>query len=374
MTFKFPQTFISLLFLSSSSLAQTYNPRIVCSLPSFINESSGIEVINSNRIWTHNDGGAVPELYLIDSSGVLLRTLHILNSLNNDWEDLCRDDIGNIYIGDFGNNFNQRQDLKILKIPNPDTFTSDSITAQKIFFSYPDQSQFPPPQSQQNFDCEAMFHYGDSLYLFSKNRGNSTYTKMYVLPDDSGTYVATLLDSFNTSLWITAADINPSKNRIALLSESRIHVFENFSGNSFLKGNYHPINLTLTQKEGLSFYDDDNLFLSDEVFFTLGGNIYDFNLSSILTNIDQATDDSSKFTVYPNPADQQLKISCVSLQSSFVQGKIYNTAGQLIHEFQFQNTAPDTVYTVELHAFPAGSYNLHLKERQNEYNFNFLKQ
>ncbi|NNF02291.1 MAG: hypothetical protein HKN22_06370, partial [Bacteroidia bacterium] len=277
--------FTVLITLAFNSYAQTHDPRVVCNLPNFLTESSGVEVINDNAVWTHNDGGSQAQLYLLDTNGVVIRTLHFLNSGNNDWEDLCSDASGNIYVGDFGNNYNNRQDLKIYKIPDPTTFTNDSIIPEVINFSYPDQTMFPPPSSQQNYDCEGFFHYGDSLYLFSKNRGTSNFTKMYRIPDDTGTYVATLVDSFDTSRWITAADISPNNSRMVLLSENIIHVFEGFNGSSFFNGQYYPINITLTQKEAIGFIDEDRVYMTDELLFTIGRKMYEVDVDAIISSI-----------------------------------------------------------------------------------------
>jgi sugar lactone lactonase YvrE len=39
-----------------------------------------------------------------------------LQNTNIDWEDITKDKDGNLYVGDFGNNDNERKDLCIYKI------------------------------------------------------------------------------------------------------------------------------------------------------------------------------------------------------------------------------------------------------------------
>ena len=87
----------------------------IASLPAILNESSGLENAGSGEFWSHNDKGGNPELYRFDTLGMLEQTLRITNASNVDWEDMTIDDAGNIYIGDFGNNNNERTDLKIYK-------------------------------------------------------------------------------------------------------------------------------------------------------------------------------------------------------------------------------------------------------------------
>lgn len=184
---------IIFLLTATSIRAQIADPVVMCQLPSVLNESSGVETSNSNTIWTHNDSGDSARIFNIDTAGNILRIVFFDVDTAFDCEESTRDENGNYYLGDFGNNLNNRTNLRIYKIPNPDTLSVDTISPQMITFLYPDQTLFPPDSSMLNFDCEAMFHFQDSLYLFSKNRGTSTYSRMYRLPDQPGDYVAELV-------------------------------------------------------------------------------------------------------------------------------------------------------------------------------------
>ena len=116
-------------------------------------------------------------MYVTDGTGQLKKTIRLQNAKNRDWEELTGDDKGNIYIGDFGNNANKRDNLIIYRY-NPKTEKS-----KKIKFSYPDQRAFPPAPAQMNFDMEGFFWLDGELHLFSKNKvmvGNYV-TKHYTL-------------------------------------------------------------------------------------------------------------------------------------------------------------------------------------------------
>src|SRR5690606_35587416 len=90
-------------------------------LPSIANESSGLARHEANQsLWTHNDSGGKPELYEMDFSGKLLSTLKVPQATNVDWEDLAQGPDGTLFIGDMGNNSNQRQDLTIYAV-SPET-------------------------------------------------------------------------------------------------------------------------------------------------------------------------------------------------------------------------------------------------------------
>lgn len=236
-----------------------YDITKVGNLPNIINESSGLAKIkNKSTFYTHNDGGGKAELYEIDNSGNLITTLQIPNITNIDWEDLAYDKLGNIYIGDFGNNTNQRKDLTIYKFqPN------NSEKIEKITFRFSDQKEFPPQKKDMNFDCEAFFWANDSLFLFSKNRGEKS-VKMYKIPSLSGDYIAEPAANIFLKTNITSADISPSGNQFALLSYGKIFLFgvEN-NQISFSKPQF-CIKASLKQSEALSYIAENEILITNE--------------------------------------------------------------------------------------------------------------
>ena len=275
--------------------AQTANLRAICTLPGSINEASGIALGANSTFWIHNDSGSKSYIYNIDSHCSILRRVEVLGSSQNDWEDLARDDKGNLYIADIGNNGNARKDLVIYKVPNPDATIPDTIRAEKIEFTYEDQFAFPPAQSGLNFDAEALVWLGDSLYIFSKNRTvpYTGYTKMYVLPDKSGKYTARLVDSLYTgpsSLagWITAADIDLINKHLILLSNRKVILVENFVGNNPLSGTDKTISFSsaLSQYEAVCFGTASTVYIAEEKLSTQA-NVYEFNYSIALGALDE---------------------------------------------------------------------------------------
>lgn len=297
-------------------------------LPDTLSESSGIEYVNDTSIWSHNDSGHPGFLCQLDTAGQLRRILHLAGVTVNDPEELAQDSAGWFYIGDFGNNANNRTDLRIYKIPPPHTISSDSITPQVISFSFADQDSFPPSASGMNFDCEAMFHFNHALYLFSKNRGTSTYTRMYVIPDTAGTYNVMPTDSFDSQQWITSADISPDGQRMVLFSEWNIYVFSNFTGDDFFQGNVLHLTITpYSQKEAVVFANDSLLYLTDEILFSTGGKLYSLDLNSIGTAIPDYTRNPLTKLI-PNPA-----ADFVTVSTAFAgfQWTVLSADGRVIH-------------------------------------------
>lgn len=280
---------------SAIVFAQTISLNSLGSITNILNESSGIIYINPNRIYTHNDSGGNNEIFEMDNSGNLIRTITVDNATNNDWEDITKDINNNLFIGDFGNNNNDRTDLKIYKIPNPQTFSGNNVLAEVIEFHYPDQTMFPPAPSKRNFDAEGFIWYNDSLYIFTKNRTApfNGYCKMYKIPAMPGNYTAEICDSVflcNSSqadCWVTSAAISPNNEHVALLNHNKIWWFSCFTGSNFFKEALVTITLdNYTQKEGICFKNNHDIFVTDElsVIDNSGGKLYEADMINFTQN------------------------------------------------------------------------------------------
>lgn len=258
--------------------------KVIADLPVTLSEVSGVETHSTSPLlWMVNDSGNKPIVYGVDRNGTIRRQLKI-KAKNRDWEDLTSDTMGNLYIGNFGNNANDSEGLSILKI------SADSIASQKetiipeyITFAYPEQKKFPPKKRKRHFDCEAFFFYKDSLYLFTKSRAPKAKgkTNLYRLPSIKGNYKATYMDSFNTcddsDCWVTSADINTTGNKMALLTGNSVFVFSKLKGNTFFKSSYKRYIFDYhSQKESVLFKNDSTLYIADEYLGIDGGNLYEY--------------------------------------------------------------------------------------------------
>lgn len=272
-------------------LAQSVTPIVVTTIPSVLNESSGIEKSGPNIFWSHNDSGGQPELYRFDSSGTLLQTIGITNAVNNDWEEIAQGAAGEFYVGDFGNNNNNRSvyngnPLTIYIVSDPDSILGGSTTAGILEFEYVDRD-FAASSTNHNFDMEAFFWFNDSLHLFTKNRTSPSngWIKHYILPAQPGNYSAMLVDSFNNrGRRITSADISPDYRTVSLLAQDRIYLFSCFSGSEFLTAsNVVTLVIPNTQKEAIVFSDSHNVYLTDErTSSTVGQKLYRLNLDNFI--------------------------------------------------------------------------------------------
>jgi len=280
-----PKRLIFLLLIVLS--CETGNLKTIIDLPIDLSEVSGIAVDKSNGvIWMVNDSGNKPILFGLNGNGEIVKSIKI-KAKNKDWEDLTMDPKGNLYIGDFGNNDNDRKHLTILKI-SKDSLNGNlkSITPERIKFSYPEQKKFPPKKSKRHFDCEAFFFFDDNLYLFTKSRSpkEKGKTNLYQLPAKKGHYKAKFLSEFNTceesECWVTSADINDKGDKLALLTENSVFVFTELNTKDFFNSKVKRYTFSYdSQKESVEFKTDSTLFIADEYLGTEGGNLYSFDIN-----------------------------------------------------------------------------------------------
>lgn len=270
----------SVLLLSSLS-CDTGNLEVVADLPSTLKEVSGTEIIpGSELIWMLNDGGNKSRLYGLSLQGKIIKEINI-EAKNNDWEDLTTDASGNIYIGDFGNNFSKRKNLAVLKVDASDLNSDSKASVERISFKYPNQNKFPPKKKQRHFDCESFFFYNDSLYLFTKSRVKNEFgkTKLYKIPARRGQHEAVYIDSFTTcndiECWITSADISADGKSVALLTHKSVWILSDFEGDNFFSGKANEYTFEHeSQKESVCFKTANELYITDERSHGAGGNLY----------------------------------------------------------------------------------------------------
>ena len=276
---------IILLTLLGWSCAQYGQLTLMSPMPRRLNETSGMVTFDGRTVWIVEDGSNPDQIREVDTTGNLIRAFEVSDAKNIDWEALTRDTEGNIYIGDFGNNQNDRDNLRIYRLPDPREEKGDKIPSETIHFTYPDQKDFPPAAEEFRFDAEALFHSGSYLYILIKNRSRpfDGTARVYRVPDRAGTYVAEAVTQLNLcedrrSCQVTDAALSPNGRRLVLLGYGNLWVFEDFDRDGFGSEPRRIALQTNTQLEGICFASESLLYLADEISLGRGGNLYSFPL------------------------------------------------------------------------------------------------
>jgi hypothetical protein len=261
--------------------------KVEFSLPKKLKEVSGMAFSPDKKIlWTIEDQGNKNVVYGLNPKGELIADVLVENAENRDWEDITADARGNLYIGDFGNNDNDRQNLSILKINLKNADQKSTRVIQETKFHYEGQTEFPPKKSNLLYDCEAFVEMDGNFYLFTKNRSkgfDGTFL-VFKVPNQPGDFQAQLIGKLKlkggySDAAITSAAISSTKNQIVLLNHKNIQVLTGFSPDDFNKTKIRTVSLNHnSQKESVVFFNDHTLMIADEKDKKTGGNVYRFNL------------------------------------------------------------------------------------------------
>jgi hypothetical protein len=245
-----------------------------------VREPSGIVASRTHEgiYWTHGDSGRKPLLYAVDAQGTMLAELQVADVKNIDWEDIALDDLGNLWIGDIGNNDSDRKNLAVYRIAEPDPRAGlESVAVDhRVHFTYPDQDDFS--DSRGPFDAESLFWWQGTLWLATKHRSD-TLTVAYRFPRvdvdevvlervaewDLGTQLGEGHPASRFPCMATGADVSADGKRLALVSYDAVFVFE-LDGPHPFAGKVHRIALQpsyVDQVEAVT-WEGENLMLVNE--------------------------------------------------------------------------------------------------------------
>lgn len=268
MTFTLKPIFILTLLLLSCNTGKL---DIVASIDNSINEASALEIVSgSNLLWTIEDAGNKNYLFGLSYKGNIKKKITITNAKNTDWEDLTSDTLGNIYIGDFGNNTKKRKKFTIYKV-RVDTITANKTLAEAINFTL--------PKKIESEDFESFFLLKNNFYIFSKNHHKSLLIKV---PNKAGTHTAELITTFkldDKQTKLTSAAISSDKKTVVLLNHDKLWKLTNYESDNFFEGDIQELKFEHnSQKEGICFKDKNTVYISDERTKKSGSYIYSFNI------------------------------------------------------------------------------------------------
>ena len=187
-----------------------------------VREASGLVASRKNpgTFWTHGDSGNPSKIVAFDLHGEVLAEVRVADAPNIDWEDICADEQGHLYIGDIGDGGNPAVRY-IYKIDEPDARHAPSGQqnyVEKYEFRYP---------GERPFDAEALFVHDGNLYLIAKSRWSAVLYRLD--PDEEGNAELTRVTSLPAVL-ATAADVSADGQRLVICSYFSMWVFSPSTG------------------------------------------------------------------------------------------------------------------------------------------------
>lgn len=142
-----------------------------------ITESSGLaaSILHPGIVWTVNDSGDEARLYAVDSDGATAAVLTVDGVDARDWEALAAvrgpDGVATLWVGDIGDNSSSWDSVRVLRITEPESLSTATVTAQAYDLVYEDGPA----------DAEALLADPASgqLYIATKRASNPG---LYALP------------------------------------------------------------------------------------------------------------------------------------------------------------------------------------------------
>jgi hypothetical protein len=240
-----------------------------------IRESSGVVASRKHPglLWTINDSGGDPMLFLTDTTGASLGAFTLSAATNVDWETLGRGRCGAdecLYIGDTGDNAERRRSVTLYRIPEPAPLNPprDVVVdgARALRVEYPDGAH----------DVEALYvEPAGGVVLVTKGRRGGILT--FRVParawTSGGDARAERLDSLpivpsmSQGRAVTDAAISPDGRRVVVRTYRELWFFSRAEDGHLSLDPARPVcDVTGLQRQGeaVDWWTGDRLVLTSE--------------------------------------------------------------------------------------------------------------
>jgi hypothetical protein len=253
--FRLTNKVIDSLFSAPQALGELDNHQI--------NEASGLvaSTIHPSLLYTHNDSGGDPLIYILDTLGSYKGRIHLEGIRNRDWEDIAigpgkEPNSSYIYVGDIGDNNSARQKIQLYRFPEPSLLQEETkVQPEKFTLKYPDGAR----------DAETLLvdPWSGDIFILTKRDTSNT---LYRAPADQLEKGEVLLEKV-IKLPITmavAGDISVDGKQIAIKNYWVIYYWEREEGESIPDAlSRKPVQLPYKpepQGEAIGFSSNGNSF------------------------------------------------------------------------------------------------------------------
>lgn len=251
-----------------------------------VNEASGLAVSRSNPnfLWTHNDSGDLPRIFLLGNDGADYGVYTLEGATHTDWEDMAiaaRGGANYIHVADIGDNNAVRDEVRIYRFaePNvsqvstPQTQTISSANIQTIRIAYPDGAR--------NAETVLVNSLGD-IYIVSKENNKAGIYKITFPQSTTDLNTLTKLGEITLSGQIVGGD---AIKGVILKTYTQVFYWQNTAQapdglyeNLMLNASPQIVNSYVTEPQGeaLAFSSDEQSFytLSEEPLASFPARLY----------------------------------------------------------------------------------------------------
>lgn len=194
-----------------------------------LDEASGLSHSPSNPLylWSHNDSGGQPFVYLFTESGASMGRVELQGAENVDWEDMAigigpDSGIHYMFIADIGDNRAVRGAYQIYRFPEPDL---TSVSVPNNFVLQPedyDRIEFVYEDGAKDAEALMIDPTTKNIYIISKREENVGLYELAFPQRTNALDTARKIMSLPFT-YITAADISPSGNEVLIKNYRNIY-------------------------------------------------------------------------------------------------------------------------------------------------------
>lgn len=247
-----------------------------------LTEASGIadSKVNTGYLWVQQDSGNPPNIELLQNNGTWVKSVHLANVVNRDWEDIVlstgpKAGMQYLYIAETGDNLLVHTDYAIYRLAEPVAGTDTVQQVDKISFFYPDGSH----------NAEAILVDPDTkdIFIITKVERRS---KVFRLTYPYSTTIANKAEEVGIltyNLAVSAA-MSPSGKEIVVKTYDAIYCYPRKTGETIMQTlGKEPVTLPYTQEpqgEAIVFANNDSgYYTMSEKALASSANLYFYRRS-----------------------------------------------------------------------------------------------
>ena len=213
-----------------------------------INESSGLAASRRNPglLWTHNDSDDDPIVYCLDLQGRSCGAWKVTGAEAFDWEDVAagpgpRAGEPYLYVGDIGDNIDQRSEIVVYRIPEPTAGAGGAVPtkASPAATAPAEALRLRYPDGPHNAEALLVHPTTADVYVISKDAQAARVYKAAAPLDASKATALTQVGTVRLGTagrgleQVTGGDISPDGRRVALSTYARGYELEVAAGAPF---------------------------------------------------------------------------------------------------------------------------------------------
>lgn len=211
-----------------------------------IGESSGLAASRRNPglLWTHNDSGDEPLVFCVDLQGRGCGRWRVAGAEAFDWEDMAagpgpRSGEHYLYLGDIGDNIDQRNEIIVYRIPEPAAGGTVAPGASPATTAPAEALRLRYPDGPHNAEALLVHPVSGDVYVISKDAQSAKVYKAAAPLDASKPVTLAPIGAIRLGTGtrglevVTGADISPDGRRVALSTYAQGYELELPSGGVF---------------------------------------------------------------------------------------------------------------------------------------------